>query len=123
MKDWKILVVEDEYDGQQVVSRILQYMGIQCDVADTAEDALDLMAEQAYTAAILDLALPGMDGFELLSHIRADEATADMPCVIITAYHSSQVKRQALEAGCNAYFPKPIEDTTFIRELGRLLGS
>src|SRR5687767_5116600 len=123
MRDWKILVVEDEYDGQQVVSKILKYMGIQSDIAGTAEEALDLLAGQPYTAAIIDLALPGMDGLELMSRIRADASVASMPCVIMTAYHSSQVKRQALDAGADAYFPKPIDDTTFIRELERLLDS
>jgi CheY-like chemotaxis protein len=123
MRDWKILVVEDEYDGQQVVSKILKYMGIQSEVAGTAEDALALIANNTYTAAIIDLALPGMDGLELMSHIRATESAADMPCVIMTAYHSSQVKKQAIDAGANAYFPKPIDDTTFIRELERLLDS
>lgn len=123
MNDWRILVVEDEYDGQQVVSRILKYMGIQADVAGTAEEALDLMAGQEYTAAIIDLALPGIDGLQLLSQIRSNAATAHMPCVMMTAYHSSQVKKQALDAGFNAYFPKPIDDTTFIRELERLLNA
>jgi len=121
MKNWLFLVIEDEYDGQQVVSKILRYMGIHAEVAGTAEEALDMMAGQAYTAAIIDLALPGMDGLELLARIRSDPATADMPCVMITAYHSSQVKKQAVEAGIDLYFPKPIDDTTFIRELERLL--
>lgn len=121
MNNWRILVVEDEYDGQQVVSRILKYMGIQADVAATAEEALDLMAGQSYTAAIIDLALPGIDGLQLLSQIRANAATTQMPCVMMTAYHSAQVKKQALDAGVNAYFAKPIDDTIFIRELERLL--
>lgn len=123
MKDWRFLVIEDEYDGQQVVSKILNYMGIHAEVAGTAEEALDMMAGQAYTAAIIDLALPGMDGLELLSRIRSDPATADMSCVMITAYHSSQVKKQAVEAGIDAYLPKPIDDTIFIREVERLLGA
>lgn len=123
MKDWTVLVVEDEYDSQQVVSKILRYMGIQTDVAGTAEEALSLMDRQAYTAAILDLALPGMDGLQLLSQIRSDPRTANMLCVMITAYHSSQVKKQALDAGIDAYFPKPIDDTTFIRELEKLLNN
>jgi CheY-like chemotaxis protein len=121
MSSWNILVVEDEYDGQQVVSKMLKYMGVQSDVAATAEEALNKMASQEYTAAVIDLALPGMDGLALLSQIRANPATARMPCVVITAYHTSQVKQQALEAGANAYFPKPLDDTIFMREFERLL--
>lgn len=121
MNNWRMLVVEDEYDGQQVVSQILRYMGVQSDVASTAEEALDLMSQQGYTAAIIDLALPGMNGMELISRIRSNSDTAGMRCVMVTAYHSSQVKKQALDAGFDAYFPKPIDDTTFIRELERIL--
>jgi CheY-like chemotaxis protein len=121
MNDWKILVVEDEYDGQQVVSKMLEYMGVKSEVASTAEEALTKMSGQAYTAAVIDLGLPGMDGLTLLSKIRSEPATAQMPCVIITAYHTSQVKQQALEAGANAYFPKPLDDTIFMREFERLL--
>ena len=117
----KILVVEDEYDGQQVVSKMLQYMGVQSDIAATAEDALKMLANNQYTAAVIDLALPGMDGLALLAQIRADDATANLPCVIITAYHTSTVKQQALTTGANAYFPKPLDDTLFMREFEKLL--
>ncbi len=123
MKDWKILVVEDEYDGQQVVSKMLEYMGVQSEVASTAEEALHKMGMQTFTAAVIDLALPGMDGLALLSRIRSTPATAAMPCVIITAYHTSAVKQQALAAGANAYFPKPLDDTMFMREFERLLAN
>jgi chemosensory pili system protein ChpA (sensor histidine kinase/response regulator) len=123
MKDWNILIVEDDHDGQQVISRILRYMGIRAEVASTAEEALEMMSGQKYTAAIVDLALPGMDGMTLMARIRSDAATAQMPCVMVTAYHSSQVKKQALDAGVDAYFAKPLDDTSFIRELGRLLNA
>jgi len=121
MNDWKILIIEDEYDGQQVVSKMLKYMGIQSDAAGTAEEALNMMSGHKYTAAIIDLALPGMDGLALLRQIRSNPATTSMRCVIVTAYHTSQVKQQALESGADAYFPKPIDDTTFVRELEKLL--
>ena len=119
--DIRILVVEDEYDGQQVVSKILKYMGMEADVYDRAEDALVALSKNTYDAAILDLALPGMDGINLLQEIRSEPAFDAMPCIIMTAFHSSGVKQQALEAGCDAYFPKPIDDTTFRREIERLL--
>ena len=123
MNNWEILVVEDEYDGQQVVSKILEYMGIGSDVAGTAEEALEHLNQKSYTAAIIDLALPGMNGLELMSAIRSKDETATMPCIMVTAYHSSQVKKDAMDAGFDAYFPKPIEDTSFIRELQRMLST
>lgn len=121
MNEWRILVVEDEYDGQQVISKILKYMRIESDIAASAEDALLMLGKQTYTAMIIDLALPGMDGIQLFKQIRASSGTASLPCIMVTAYHSSQVKHAAIEAGFDAYFAKPIDDTLFIRELEHLL--
>lgn len=121
MADWKILVVEDDPDGQEVVGRMLRHSRIDVDVVGTAEEALhSLSDEKRYTAAILDLALPGMDGWTLLGRIQNDPSTAHVPCVAITAYHSADLAVKAIEAGFVAYFPKPL-DTSFVRELQRVL--
>jgi CheY-like chemotaxis protein len=121
MSNWKILVVEDEPDGQMVVAGLLNYFNVAVDTVGNAEDALAALQQTQYTGAVIDLALPGMDGMTLLRTIRNTATTATMPCVAITAYHTSAVKQQAMEAGFDAYFPKPLEDTTFIRELSRVI--
>jgi len=92
------------------------------DVAFTADETLNLLSKNTYTAAIIDIDLPGMDGLELVTHIRDQAAYKSLPCIAITAYHTSQLKKDALEAGFNAYFPKPLDDTNFIRELERVVG-
>ncbi len=120
-KDWLILVVEDEIDGQEVVTGILGYMNIACEAVVTAEEALKRLKERRYTAMIIDLALPGMNGWSLLKEIRANPQTATLPCIAITAYHNAGVRQQAVEAGFDAYFPKPLEDTAFLREVTRVV--
>lgn len=120
MGDWKILVVEDDPDGQEVVGRMLRHSRIDVDVVGTAEEALHSLSDEKYTAAILDLALPGMDGWTLLGRIQNDPSTANVPCVAITAYHSADLAVKAIKAGFVAYFPKPL-DTSFVRELQRVL--
>ena len=70
---------------------------------------------------MIDLGLPGMDGWEVLQAIRANPETAGLPCVAMTAFHTSSVRQQAIEAGFNAYFPKPLDDTLFVRELSRVI--
>ncbi|MBL8162605.1 MAG: response regulator [Anaerolineae bacterium] len=118
MADWKILLVEDDPDGQQVVERMLRHNRIEVNTVGSAEDALDALATgEQYTAAILDLALPGMDGWTLLGRIQRD---TNMPCVAITAYHSADLAVKAIKAGFVAYFPKPL-DMSFVRELQRAL--
>lgn len=121
MQNWHILVVEDEADGQEVVAELLSHFHISSDAAPTAEEALNLLANKAYTAAIIDLALPGMDGWELLQAIRGNPKLANLPCIAITAYHTSVVRQQAIEAGFDAYFPKPLDDTSFVREVSRVI--
>jgi CheY-like chemotaxis protein len=121
MNEWKILVVEDEPDGQMVVGGILNYFNVSVDAVGNAEDALTALNTNHYTGAVIDLALPGMDGMSLLKEIRNSATISGMPCVAITAFHTSAVKQQAIDAGFDAYFPKPIDDTTFIRELSRVI--
>ncbi|HEX2908243.1 MAG TPA: response regulator [Phototrophicaceae bacterium] len=121
MKNRRFLIVEDEPDGQDVVKRLLACFKVAADAAGNAEEALTLLALHQYDAAIIDLGLPGMDGMELLQAIRQNPTTANLPCVAITAYHTSVVKQSALHAGFDAYFAKPIEDTSFIRELDRIV--
>jgi CheY-like chemotaxis protein len=120
MKDWRLLVIEDDPDGQEVVSLVLRYHKIPLDVADSAEDALDLLKTNRYTGAIIDLHLPGMDGWRLLDTIKRTQAVSNLPCVAITAFHSDEVAVKAIEAGFKAYFPKPLETTSFVRELERV---
>ena len=119
--NWHILVVEDEPDGREVVKSILDYFNIGADTVGTAEDALDRLYHSHYNAVVIDLALPGMDGMELLGEIRSSAGISNLPCIAITAFHTSSVRMQALKAGFDAYFPKPLNNTAFVQELDRII--
>jgi two-component system sensor histidine kinase/response regulator len=121
MNDWNMLVVEDEPDGQIVVARLLRHFNVEADTVSTGEDALEALSQKSYTAVIVDLNLPGMDGLELVQAIRDNGNTSRLPCIAITAYHTSAVKQQAITAGFDAYFSKPIDDTAFVREITRIV--
>ncbi len=120
MNNWHMLVVEDDRYGSEVVASMLNYYQISADYAHTAEEALQYLGETAYTMAIIDLNLPGKDGWSLLNSIQSNEQTAALPCVAITAYHDARVAQEALRAGFVAYFPKPL-DTGFVRSLQEIL--
>jgi CheY-like chemotaxis protein len=121
MNNWNILVIEDDTDGQEVVSRMLKYHRIPHKIAGSGEDALNFLECEAFSACIVDLALPGIDGWGVLSAIRNDDELQSLPCVAITAYHSTEVAVKAIEAGFNAYFSKPLDATSFVRELTNVL--
>lgn len=119
--DWRVLVVEDEPDGQEVVKGILDYFNIEANAVGTAEEAVQALQSDQYNAVVIDLALPDMDGIELLTTIRTNHNTASLPCIAVTAFHASVVKQQALQAGFDAYFPKPLGDVAFVEELNRII--
>ena len=119
----RVLVVEDERDGQIVLSALLEVMEIECDVAATAERAMELLAENTYSAAVIDVALPGMDGIELLTKIRDHEYLNDLPCMIVTAYHSTVMKNVSIETGSDVYLAKPINHREFMAEIERMIES
>ncbi|MCB9436736.1 MAG: response regulator [Anaerolineales bacterium] len=123
MSNWNILVIEDDPDGQEVVSRILRHHNLQPSVVGTAEEALVVLQQADYIAAVIDLALPGMDGWHLLHEIRSIPYLQNLPCVAITAYHSAEVAVDAIDAGFDAYFPKPLDPTSFVRELERVINA
>lgn len=112
-----VLVVEDDPDGQELVARMLFRSNIPVEVAGTAEDALQLLSPTEHVVVVIDLALPGIDGFELLRQIRANETLRHLPCVAITAFHTPSLKQRALQDGFDFYFSKPLDDTRFIRSL------
>jgi CheY-like chemotaxis protein len=115
--DWNVLVVEDEQDSMELVQEVLSHYGIQSVGTESAEGALDMLQGTSPTLIIIDLNLPKLDGWGLLKRIRQNRDLVSVPCVAITAYHTAELAEKALTAGFNAYFPKPLDATSFVREL------
>jgi CheY-like chemotaxis protein len=124
MNDKHILVVEDDPDGQEMVTAMLQHMNFSVDTADNGEQAAHILFNEdgQYHAIVIDLALPGKDGWELLADILQHPRTQHIPCIAVTAFHNPKLREEALRAGFTAYFPKPIDGTQLGRELDRILG-
>ena len=70
---------------------------------------------------VIDLALPVMNGWGLLRAIQEDRRLAEVPCVAMTAYHSAEVARKAIEVGFAGYFAKPIDVGSFVQDLIKIL--
>jgi CheY-like chemotaxis protein len=121
MTNWRVLIVEDEPDGQAVVTSMLDHYQINAEAVANAEEALHSLSRDRYDAIVIDLMLPGMDGLELVQTIRNDPATRDLPCLAITAYHTSRVKADALDVGFDGYFAKPLKPDTFVTRLNQLM--
>jgi CheY-like chemotaxis protein len=116
-----LLVVEDDPDGQELISRILGFHHMPHEVVFTAEEALELTTRCQFSAAILDLDLPEIDGWTLLTRLQTSPRTQHMPCVAITAYHAAEMAMRAREVGFKAYFPKPLDPRRFVADLEAVL--
>jgi two-component system, chemotaxis family, CheB/CheR fusion protein len=116
MRDWHTLIVEDDLPSCEMLAFLLRYYEIHVDIALNAEQALSRLNMNTYTFAIIDLSLPGMNGWTLLQEIKDNPKTAALRCVAVTAYYDAKVAREALQAGFVACFPKPLEPS-FIRQL------
>jgi CheY-like chemotaxis protein len=120
--EWNVLVVEDEADSMELVQGLLGYYGIHSVGAASGEEALEILGEMQPNLIILDLALPGVDGWGILQAVQESPFLSHTPCVAITAFHTPELAEQAIGAGFSAYFAKPIDATSFVRELQAIVG-
>ena len=101
----KILIVENEEVISNLIRMSLQKAGYSCEQAMDGESAADRIAEHTYDLVLLDIMLPGMNGYELLDYIK----TTNMPVIFITAMGTLDDKVKGLKAGADDYITKPFE--------------
>jgi len=108
----RILIVEDDLDVATLLRRMLVEAGLNCDLALDAQQAMSLIEKntQAYAAITLDIALPGKNGIDFLSHLRANEHTANIP-VIVVSVTADDTKRCLQGGSLNVldWINKPID--------------
>jgi CheY-like chemotaxis protein len=117
-----VFIVEDEEDSAHMVGELLTYHGLNVRKARDGREALATLAEADPLPDVIvtDLALPGKDGWQLLKELRDTPATAGLPVVAITAFHSPTVADDARKAGFNGYFSKPVDAQKFVDKLTAL---
>jgi CheY-like chemotaxis protein/nitrogen-specific signal transduction histidine kinase/HPt (histidine-containing phosphotransfer) domain-containing protein len=105
----KILLVEDDPRMPEVLSALLQEDGLTLDAAKNADEALKLLAAKKFDLILLDLGLPGMNGFDLLRRLKDSPETESIPVVVLTAWNSTHDKLRGFELGAVDYLTKPFE--------------
>lgn len=103
------MVVDDNVDTATTTAMLLEMYGHTVSVEHSAESALASARALAPNALLLDIGLPGMDGFELARKIRASPATANALLVAMTGYSRSQDRKKSQEAGFNYHLEKPVD--------------
>jgi len=115
-----ILVVEDERRLAQVVRKVLEEEGHTVDVAHDGEEGLAMAMDGSHDVILLDVLLPGIDGFEVCRSLRASRV--DTPVLLLTALDAVEDRVRGLDAGADDYLPKPFafqELLARLRALGR----
>lgn len=117
----RILVVEDVHERIQRIADILAKHGFCVEVVHTQPECLTMLVENRPAAIVMDLATPLVDGWQMVTELRADEICGQTPVIAVTAYHSANVAEDARHAGFDAYYPKPVEPATFVRGIRTLI--
>jgi two-component system, cell cycle response regulator DivK len=118
----RILVVEDNEKNMKLFRDVLQAKGYVPLEATSGERAVELATEHVPDLILMDVQLPGMDGIEALGHIRADERTASIPVVALTAQAMAGDRERFLESGFDGYISKPVDVLEFIETVSRYCG-
>ena len=117
-----ILVIEDSPLVQRLLAVCLRDLGRPVRGALDAPTALEDMAADPPAMVILDIGLPGMDGWELLRRMRLDPQCARLPVLVLTAHAQEEYRLEADRRGADGFMTKPFEPDALREAVGRLLG-
>lgn len=121
-KNATVLIVDDQPENVQLMADVLSTNGYDTLSANSGAEALDVLSRARPQAILLDMLMPGMDGFEVIRRIRENPQTARLPIMVITAMLVSDEDRQRLEKEAQSIFQKGtfwIED--LLNEVARLV--
>jgi CheY-like chemotaxis protein len=105
----RLLIVDDLKDNRVLLMRRLRARGYDVTEAADGQEAVDLIAREAFDAVLLDVVMPGMDGFQVLHAIRERYSDRDLPVIMATVMDSAEDVVRALREGANDYIVKPID--------------
>ena len=118
----RVLVVEDNEKNMKLVRELLEATGYRPLEATTGSLALDLALEHRPDLVLMDIRLPDIDGLEALSRLRADERTATIPVLAVTAQAMQGDRERFLAAGFDGYLSKPIDVGELLEAVRRHCG-
>ena len=117
----KVLVVDDSLDVIKMIGLMLQHQGFEIIAAQSGAQALAKAQAENPDVIILDIMMPGVDGYEVCRRLRADPVTANTPILMFTAKTSVSDKVAGFEAGADDYLTKPIRPSDLVSRIEAVL--
>ena len=119
----KILLVEDNDMNRDMLSRRLARKGYEVIAAVNGQEGVDMAHTEKPDLILMDMSLPVIDGWEATRRLKADEETAAIPIIALTAHAMAQDREQAMAAGCDDFDTKPVELPRLLEKIGAFLPS
>lgn len=116
-----ILIVDDEIDNREQLQELLRPEGYQTVSAASGKQALVAVADQVPDLILLDVTMPGMDGFEVASRLKADPVTANIPIIMVTAQAGRAARVVGLNSGAEEYLTRPVDSAELSLRVRNLL--
>jgi two-component system, cell cycle response regulator DivK len=118
----KILLVEDNEMNRDMLSRRLARRGYEVVVAVDGEAGVRMAQSESPALILMDMSLPGLDGWDATRQIKADPATRSVPVIALTAHAMSGDREKSLAAGCDDFDTKPVDFERLLGKIQALLG-
>ena len=113
----RILVIEDQEDNRRIVRDLLTSVGYNLIEAVTGEQGVTLAETQRPDLILMDIQLPGLDGYEATRRIKANPALRHIPIIVVTSYALSGDEAKARAAGCDGYVAKPFSPRVLLAKI------
>ena len=123
MSQRTILVVDDHEDNRRILRDLLRSAGYEIVEATTGEDGVAAAKARKPDLILMDIQLPGIDGYEATRRIKADDALRRIPLIVVTSYALSGDDAKALAAGADAYVAKPFSPRAMLAKVREYLSS
>ena len=120
--DKTVLIIEDDEASQYIYGAILEHAGYHVVRARSGDAAARMLADLTPDLVVMDLGLPGVDGFDLTSSIRADPRTRHVPVLVVTVHVFPQDRKRAAEVGSTDFMPKPLDPSSLLVRVESLIG-
>ena len=119
----RILVIEDQADNRQILRDLLTNADLEVIEAENGEAGLAAAAAHKPDLILMDIQLPGMDGYEATRRLKADAMLRHVPVIAVTAHALSGAEQEARAAGCDGYVSKPISPRQLLAKVREYLAS